>query len=371
MIAYAVNDYKTGEETKFPPIYIPIQGSPEPVLFYVAPNRKFYLISPRYSFQRFLFCLVKIQKNPYHLVTKSPWPLMLSLSLGIFFLALTIKMHYSVHYIWLNISGVIFLSILTSWLLDILTESLSGHHTKKVASGLRFGFFLMVVSEVMFFISFFWALLHSTLAPDIATANHWPYIMEVPGAGKLPSSIGLGYLIVSCWWINEARIRFLWGDKRECLYMLTMTIWCSIMFLIIQADEFIKTPLSFNASYHGSIFFMMTGFHAIHVVIGLIFIVVLYLRLLDSNYPITKEKHIMLNITLMYWQFVDYVYIFLYGILYWWFGTCIFLVENDKEATLENVLLDQWEKLPGRIARLLDFFYSICYDLYISFPCPF
>lgn len=260
------------------------------------------------------------QKHPYHLITRSPWPFMLSLFLGIIVLGVVgviqgIKM--ASIYFHIGFYGVIL--ILGRWFLDIWIESLLGHHTRKVARGLRLGFFLMILSEVMFFWAFFWTLFHYTLCLDIWTGNKWPYLHEQPHWCG-PSLIGTAFLIWSCIWLSEAAIWWKWLSYNVFMYYIFCTIWCGIMFLYIQIEEFLFVELTFNCGSHGSIFFMLTGFHFFHVLLGLVFITTMYCRLLYNWYIPVQEKFILLNITSWYWQFVDYVWIFVYFFLYIVFG---------------------------------------------------
>jgi len=221
----------------------------------------------------------------------------------------------------IGLFGVIF--ILGRWFLDIWIESLLGHHTRKVARMLRFGFFLMIISEVMFFFAFFWSLGHFTISLNLWTGLIWPYIFYTPRWWGT-SIIGTGFLVVSCIWLTEAGTCWKWCYYKIVMYYLFVTIWCGVMFLYIQIEEFLFLDFTFNEGSHGSIFYMLTGFHFFHVFLGLIFIITTYARLLYNWYIPVQEKFILLNITSWYWQFVDYVWLFLYFIFYVFLGESIF-----------------------------------------------
>ena len=104
------------------------------------------------------------------------------------------------------------------------------------------------------------------------------------------------------------------------MYQLFCTLWCGIMFLFIQVEEFLSLSITFNNGTHGSIFFMLTGFHGLHVILGIIFITTLYIRMLNNKFIFIREKCILFDITVWYWHFVDYVWLFLFFILYGLFG---------------------------------------------------
>jgi len=276
----------------------------------------FFLKSNPNSFHSWIYLLTDTQKHPYHVVTKSPWPFYVSWSLGIMVIHVVIVFQRESISIFKWQEGFFLLiSFLFMWFYDILNESLSGHHTKKVAKSLRLGFFLMIVSEIMFFFSFFWSLFHYTLGLSIWTGNNFPYTTGVPCCWSTAWA-GTVFLIVSSWWISESKVQFLWGNYKNMMYCMLSTLWCGFMFLIIQKEEFLSTSLTINNSCTGSIFFLLTGFHCIHVIIGMIFIISLFLRLLYNKYIFVKQKSIQMDITIWYWHFVDYVWIFLFFVLY-------------------------------------------------------
>lgn len=194
-----------------------------------------------------------------------------------------------------------------------------GHHTRKVSKGIRLGFCLMILSEIMFFFSFFWTLLHYSLCLDIWMGQVW---FDLSGFPPCHGTVhqGTAFLIVSSWWISEAKVYFAWGKLRRSLFCLTSTLWCGFMFLIIQREEFLNTQLTMNDSCIGSTFYILTGFHCIHVIIGMVFIFTLYFRLILNKFIPSRKKHILFDITVWYWHFVDYVWIALFLTLYCYTG---------------------------------------------------
>jgi cytochrome c oxidase subunit 3 len=247
-------------------------------------------------------------KHSFHTVTRSPWPFMISSSLFVFIVGIVLKLqNFFFSHIFLNWGFFFFSFFLIRWFLDILIESLTGHHTRKVSTGLRLGFFLMIVSEIMFFFSFFWSLFHYSFSLNINTGQAWPYILGIPPYWGTPL-VGTFFLLLSSWWISEAKMCFLHRNYRFFLYNTFCTLWCGFMFLYIQWEEFLTTILTFNNGTYGSIFFMLTGFHGFHVIVGMIFITSVFYRSFYNKYIFILEKSILFDVTIWYWHFVDYVW---------------------------------------------------------------
>jgi len=268
-----------------------------------------------------IYAVTLTQHNPFHVVTRSPWPFYVSWSIGMLVIDFVRVFQRVGPNVFCYHGAFIFLiCFLFMWFHDIIIESITGHHTKKVAKSLRLGFFLMILSEIMFFFSFFWSLFHYTLCLEIWGGEKWPFVEGVP-PGWGTAWVGTLFLIVSSWWISEAKVQFLWGNLKSCMYCIFSTLWCGSMFLIIQREEFLSTSLTINNSCTGGIFFLLTGFHCLHVIIGMIFIISLYIRFLRNKNIFVKQKAIMFDITIWYWHFVDYVWIFLFFVLYLYLGS--------------------------------------------------
>ena len=121
--------------------------------------------------------LVQAQKSPFHVVPKSPWPLLTSISIFNMLIGMVLWFNYFIFTIYYIILGLFFiLFFMTRWFLDIILESFKGNHTSYVANGLRIGFILLIVSEVMFFFSFFWGYFHITFSLSVHTGVVWPYV---------------------------------------------------------------------------------------------------------------------------------------------------------------------------------------------------
>jgi len=261
------------------------------------------------------------EKHPFHLVLPSPWPFSISMILLALLAKVVLYLHYPSYSGWLiyQIEALAFclLFFMSRWFLDIITEStFQGHHTIKVTKGLRMGMVLFIVSEIMFFFSFFWAFFHFSLSPSIWIGAVWPPKgLPVLNPWLLPlfNSVILVSSGVSVTWAHRAIIS---GSRKDVIDSLLITILWGFLFTYCQFLEYINAPFSINDSAYGSIFFMATGFHGIHVLIGTLFLLVCLIR--HIYYQFLTEQHIGLEAAIWYWHFVDVVWLFLFFSIYIW-----------------------------------------------------
>ena len=281
-------------------------------------------------------------KHDYHLVNPSPWPLLGSVAA----LALTMggvmwmKGLFGVpkHTLWLLILGALMvIATMILWWSDVVKEANAGDHTPVVSIGLRYGMLLFIASEVMFFVAWFWvffemALFHGqrTLSSidDVAAAwKTWPPKgVEVVPPFELPLVNTLTLLLsgTTVTWAHHALQQ---NDRNSAKVALVLTILLGMLFTSIQAyeynhiltDKLFYGPDATNSGLYGSAFFMATGFHGFHVIIGTIFLTVYLARLLAGGFSPTK--HFGFEAASWYWHFVDVVWLFLFTFLYFTFGT--------------------------------------------------
>jgi cytochrome c oxidase subunit 3 len=203
------------------------------------------------------------------------------------------------------------------WFTDIITEAtFEGHHTFKVQQGLRYGMVLFIVSEIMFFFGFFWAFFHSSLSPAVSIGCIWPPKgIEVIKPFELPFLNTLILLSsgVSITWAHRALLS---GNRNSTILALAITVLLGIIFTGCQAFEYYTAPFSINDGIYGSIFYMTTGFHGFHVLVGTIFLLANLWR--QTEYHFTRQHHFGFEAGAWYWHFVDVVWIFLFTTLYWW-----------------------------------------------------
>nr|YP_010363517.1 cytochrome c oxidase subunit III [Atkinsoniella tiani]YP_010363543.1 cytochrome c oxidase subunit III [Atkinsoniella warpa]UNZ12618.1 cytochrome c oxidase subunit III [Atkinsoniella tiani]UNZ12644.1 cytochrome c oxidase subunit III [Atkinsoniella warpa] len=257
-----------------------------------------------------------MNNHPFHLVNNSPWPI--TGSIGV--MTLTSGMIMWFHKINMNLFLLGFLIIILTmiqWWRDVVREStFQGLHTKKVVVSMKLGMILFIISEVLFFSSFFWAFFHSSLAPTMEIGLNWPPMgiktfdpMNIP---MLNTMILLSSGITMTWAHNAIINK----NYTQMVQSTMLTIYLGVYFSILQLYEYIESPFCISDSIYGSTFFMSTGFHGIHVMIGTIFIMVSLLRMMNLHF--SSNHHVGFEASAWYWHFVDVVWLFLYITVYWW-----------------------------------------------------
>jgi len=227
-----------------------------------------------------------LQRHPFHLVDSSPWPFLL----GITSLALTysfvmyMQCYSGGFYLFItSFFGLINLSFF--WWRDVIREStFQGHHTKAVQIGLRLGMLLFILSEAFFFFAFFWSFFASSLSPNLDIGGIWP----PPGIETLnPWDIPLLNTVIlllsgaTCTWAHNA---ILVGNRDKSLFSLGLTVFLGFLFTFLQLIEYIETNFTISDGIYGSVFFLSTGFHGFHVIIGSIFLFVCFFKVILSSF---------------------------------------------------------------------------------------
>jgi cytochrome c oxidase subunit 3 len=264
--------------------------------------------------------------HDYHLVDPSPWPAVGSLSAlmlvvgGLFYMRDVS--------IW---PGVMLLAIagiavtMVGWWRDVVKESLRGDHKDVVAKGLRFGMVLFIMSEVLFFFAFFWAYFWGALNhPETVEAYTWlPEGAHPVPAWDIPFLNTLILLLSGCT-VTWAHHRVREGDNATASKVLALTVALGVIFTSLQAYEYVHTihsaeGFTISSGIFGSTFYMATGFHGFHVLIGTTFLLVCTMRAWYDHFK--PNKHVGLEAAAWYWHFVDVVWLFLFVWVYWWGGT--------------------------------------------------
>nr|YP_009946874.1 cytochrome c oxidase subunit III [Penthimia melanocephala]QOG08893.1 cytochrome c oxidase subunit III [Penthimia melanocephala] len=257
-----------------------------------------------------------MKNHPFHLVDKSPWPIVGSI--GLLSLTSGTILFIQIHETWLMSLGLI-ITLLTmfQWWRDIVREStFQGMHTKKVVKSMKLGMILFIVSEILFFFSFFWAFYHSSLSPSIEIGMNWP-----PMGIKSFNPINIPLLNtmillssgMSITWAHNALVN---NNFSQTFQSMLLTIMLGIYFTILQGVEYYESSFTISDSVYGSTFFVSTGFHGIHVMIGTMFIIITFLRVLKLH--LSLNHHVGFEAAAWYWHFVDVVWLFLYISIYWW-----------------------------------------------------
>jgi len=253
-------------------------------------------------------------RHSYHLVDASPWPLLASASAFVFAVGLINSFKGSPYLLFLSLFAL--LSVVVGWFRDITREGLSGKHTLKVQSGLMMGMILFLLSEVMVFFSFFWAFFHASLAPAVELGGTWPPVgITAIDPWSLPL-LGSMFLLSSGATCTMAHNAMVTGHKDVALGGMVLTVLLGALFLVLQYNEYRLAEFTIADSVFGTTFFMTTGLHGTHVLIGVLFLSVMTYRIHRDHF--TTSHHLGLEFSLWYWHFVDVVWLMVFLTFYWW-----------------------------------------------------
>ncbi len=269
-------------------------------------------------------------KHDYHLVDPSPWPFVGSV--GAFLLAVgavglmkglvpadsalapfLAEGNWGLFLIGL---GIVALTMI-GWWGDVIKESRAGDHTPVVDIGLRYGMIMFIASEVMFFVAWFWAFFEGAIFHDVRLLDGWeswpPPGVETFDPWHLPLMNTL-ILLLSGTTVTWAHHALQHGDRKGAKLGLLITVILGLCFTSLQVYEYQHAHFEFSGNLYGATFFMATGFHGAHVVIGTIFLAVCLLRLMAGQ--MTPQKHFGFEAAAWYWHFVDVVWLFLFAFVY-------------------------------------------------------
>lgn len=256
------------------------------------------------------------QAHPFHLVAQSPWPI--SISWTLFFSAIGAVLAMQGYGATLLSLGL-FLTVwvMFFWFEDVAVEgTLNGNHTKQVKKGLILGFYLFLISEVFAFISVFWAYFHSSLVPAVELGAIWPPLGITPLDPFAIPLLNTFLLVSSGAFVTFGHHALIAGKRHEALVSVFLTVVLAVVFTALQYYEYTESGFTIADSVFGSTFYASTGLHGFHVIIGTIFICVGLIRLF--KYTITRHTHLGLETSILYWHFVDIVWLFLYIAVYYW-----------------------------------------------------
>ena len=254
--------------------------------------------------------------HPFHLVEPSPWPFIGGC--GALFTTVGAVMYFHYNQIFMLYFGLtIVVFIMVVWWRDVIREATyQGHHTLIVKQGLKYGMILFIVSEVCLFFSFFWAFFHSSLAPTIEIGAVWPPVAIEPLNPFSVPLLNTAILLSSGATVTWAHHGIISANRKEAIISLFITIGLGLLFTILQAWEYYGASFTISDSVYGSTFFVTTGLHGAHVLIGSSFLIVCWFRL--WFYQFTTSHHFGFEAAAWYWHFVDVVWLFLFTFMYWW-----------------------------------------------------
>jgi cytochrome c oxidase subunit 3 len=275
------------------------------------------------------------QKHPYHLVDPSPWPAVGATAALVLALGALLFMHpaligkgseafFKGLGLWVLAPGfaMVFVTMFVWWR-DVVVESRT-HHTNVVQLGLRYGMILFITSEVFFFLAFFWAFFDASLFPN---APEMPLRTEATGGVWPPKGVTIFdpfdlplmntiILLLSGTTVTWAHHAILEGDQKNAVRGLAVTVVLGVLFTCVQAYEYTHAAFGFRDNIYSSTFFMATGFHGFHVLVGTIFLTVCLFRAMQGHFK--PDHHFGFEAAAWYWHFVDVVWLFLFFCIYWW-----------------------------------------------------
>lgn len=263
------------------------------------------------------------QAFPFHLVTPSPWPLLSSFALLILTSSAVVYFNgyatpFNINPLYLvELGAALVVATMSLWFRDVATEgTMLGDHTFMVQKGLTMGVAFFIVSEVFFFLSIFWAFFHSALSPAVELGTNWPPLgvkslnpFEVPLLNTI-------VLLSSGATVTFAHHALIKGNRRATLIGLILTIILAVLFSSLQAIEYSTASFTMADGVYGACFYFGTGFHGAHILIGSLFLMVAFFRII--SYHLTTHHHLGFEASILYWHFVDVVWLFLYLAIYWW-----------------------------------------------------
>nr|YP_026057.1 cytochrome c oxidase subunit III [Aleurodicus dugesii]AAS77747.1 cytochrome oxidase subunit III [Aleurodicus dugesii] len=251
----------------------------------------------------------------FHLVDYSPWPILMSLSLLNLGMSMILMINFFFFFFFFSFFFV--LLIFYQWWRDVIREGLYlGCHSNAVKLNLKFGMLMFIISELFFFISFFWLFFYLSLNPSIELGNSWPPFgissinyMDIPLLNTL-------FLLSSGFYITWSHYSLMNLNMMEFYFSYIFCLILGFYFFLIQMYEYYMLNFCFNDSVFGSVFYILTGFHGLHVIIGFFFLLFNFFRFLNMNFSFLN--YLGFDFSIWYWHFVDVVWLFLFLFLYWW-----------------------------------------------------
>ena len=260
------------------------------------------------------------KNHDYHILEPSAWPLLGALA-GFTLLFGAVLFFHDITP-WIMVVGFLFtFYVMYGWWADVVREGEAGDHTHVVQIGLRYGVLLFIISEVMFFLAWFWSFFKHALYPmgpeSPAVDGQWPPAgIETFDPWHLPL---INTLILLCsgaaaTWAHHAIAHE--NNREDMKWGLILAVALGLIFTAFQIYEYTHAGFGFAGNIYGANFFMATGFHGFHVVIGTIFLAVCLFRLMAGHF--TQESHVGFEAAAWYWHFVDVVWLFLFASIYIW-----------------------------------------------------
>jgi cytochrome c oxidase subunit 3 len=283
-------------------------------------------------------------EDRYYVPHDSHWPIVGAAGLLLLMVGVSSWLNESTYGFWVMMTGVaVIVFMIFGWFGDVIRESIAGKYNDQVSISFRQGMFWFIFSEVMFFAAFFGALFYARnmavpwLGGDSNNfftnfllwsgfESSWPTNgpAEMGGEYEAMPPFGLPLintviLLTSSITITIAHHAIQAGKRTPLIIFLGLTFLLGYVFVFLQAEEYIhayqEMNLKMTSGIYGSTFFMLTGFHGMHVTIGAIILTVIWIRSLRGHF--TPKDHFGFEAAAWYWHFVDVVWVGLYVFVYW------------------------------------------------------
>nr|YP_025728.1 cytochrome c oxidase subunit III [Songthela hangzhouensis]AAP51138.1 cytochrome c oxidase subunit III [Songthela hangzhouensis] len=252
--------------------------------------------------------------HTFHMVNQSPWPITSAASAMLITSGMIKWFHFNSYFMFL-LGIILMLLTMLLWWRDVVREgTYQGLHTELVTKGLQWGMILFIISEILFFMSFFWAFFHSSLSPCVELGASWPPKGISPFNPFQVPLLNTAILLASGVTVTWAHQNILSNLNKKAFQSLLLTCLLGIYFTILQIWEYYQAPFSISDSIYGSTFFVATGFHGLHVIIGSSFLTICLMRIKLSH--LSSTHHFGFEAAAWYWHFVDVVWLFLFTFIY-------------------------------------------------------
>ncbi|MGR3320655.1 MAG: cytochrome c oxidase subunit 3 [Pseudooceanicola sp.] len=262
------------------------------------------------------------KNHDYHILSPSIQPFLGGV--GAFIMLFGAVLFFHGNGPWMLLIGLaMVLYVMWAWWAETIAENHAGDHTPVVRLGLKYGFILFIMSEIMFFVTWFWTFFKHALYPmgpqSPGIDGQWPPAgIETFDPWHLPL---INTLILLCsgaaaTWAHHALVHE--NNKEDMKWGLIIAIALGVLFTVFQAYEYGHAAFGFSGNIYGATFFMATGFHGFHVIIGTIFLFVCLMRVYAGHF--TPANHAGFEMAAWYWHFVDVVWLFLFAAVYIWGG---------------------------------------------------
>lgn len=265
------------------------------------------------KYQSDILKLIGLKNNLFYILPNSNYPFLICIYISCLFRSIILYLKFG-YFFNLIFSIFNFVLILLIWGKNIIIESLIGFHTSQIKRGIKICFYYFLLTEVIFFFSMFWIYFDSALRPLRELGEIWaPLGIELINPFGVPilNSIVLLSRAVS---LTIRHYEFL--IKKNNKIRLIITIFLGIFFLIVQILEYSNRIFRIRDSIYGSLFYLLTGFHGLHVFIGTLFLIFNLIRLIKNHLLLTH--HLSFEFSILYWHFVDVIWLYLYLFIYWW-----------------------------------------------------